>query len=58
MQVKAWTLQMREGLKLLCMGMPLPDDLLQDAGIGEIRAISQCGASALAVRAVTPMGAA
>ena len=58
MKVKAWTLQMREGLKLLCMGTPLPDGLLQDAGIGEIRTISRCGASALAVRAVTPMGAA
>ena len=53
MKVNAWTLQMREGLKLLCMGMPLRDDLLQDAGTGEIRAISRCGASALAVRAVT-----
>ena len=50
MKVNARTLQMREG--------PLPDDLLQDAGIGEIRAISRCGASPLAVRAVTPMGAA
>ena len=58
MKVKAWTLQMRERLKLLCMGMPLPDDLLQDAGIGEIRAISRCGAGALAIRAVTPKGVA
>ena len=58
MKVNAWTLRMCEGLRPVCMGMPLRDDLLRDAGIGEIRVISRCGASALAVRAVTPMGAA
>ena len=53
MKVNAWTLRMCEGLRPVCMGMPLRDDLLQDAGTGEIRAISRCGAGALAIRAVT-----